>query len=89
MNEANRSQRQGSAARSRAARKALRGETGHAPTLDFGRTNYLLLGIGFVAVVIGFVLLAQRERSLAPVLLVAGYCLLIPAGLLYRPHRAG
>ena len=89
MNESNRSRRQGGATRSRAARKALRGESGFTPSLDFGRANYLLLGIGFVAVAIGFVLLAQRETSLSPFLLVGGYCLLIPAGLLYRPRRSG
>lgn len=89
MNESARSQsqRQGSGARGRAARRALRGSQGHEPTLDFRRPNYLLLGIGLVAVVVGFVLLAQREKSISPILLVTGYCLLIPAGLLYRPRR--
>ena len=89
MNESNRAQRQGSGARSRAAKRALRGgASGHEPTLHFGRTNYLLLAIGVLAVIVGFILLAQREKSLSPFLLVVGYCLLIPAGLLYRPRPA-
>jgi hypothetical protein len=88
VNESNRAQRQGSGGRSRTARKALRGgASGHEPTLNFGRTNYLLLAVGVVAVIVGFILLAQREKSVSPFLLVVGYCLLIPAGLLYRPRR--
>ena len=90
MSESNRGGRTGGSARTKAARRALRGgDAGHPVKLDFGRANYLLLALGLVAVVVGFALLAKREISVAPVLLVAGYCLLIPAGLLYRSHGAG
>jgi hypothetical protein len=52
-----------------------------------GRWNALLLLAGGVSVVIGFVLLARREITISPILLVAGYCILVPLGLLYRPRR--
>jgi hypothetical protein len=40
------------------------------------------MGAGLASIVVGFLLLASREISLSPFLLVLGYCVLIPAGLL-------
>jgi uncharacterized membrane protein len=48
------------------------------------KRNYMLLAAGVVAIVIGFVLLASKEISLSPALLVLGYCVLIPAGFLWE-----
>ena len=36
---------------------------------------------GLVSIVIGYILLGQNSISLAPVLLVFGYCILIPIAL--------
>jgi hypothetical protein len=52
--------------------------------LVLGRTSYLLLAGGAASVVAGFLLLAARDITLAPILLVLGYCFLVPAGLLWR-----
>ena len=68
-----------------AARLALRGESvRHEPFLAFGRINWLLMGAGVLAAVLGYVLLARGDISLAPILLVAGYCALIPLGIVWR-----
>ena len=68
-----------------AARQALRGESvHHEPYLAFGRMNWLLMGAGLLAAVIGYVLLSRGEVSLAPTLLVVGYCALIPLGIVWR-----
>jgi hypothetical protein len=40
--------------------------------------NRILVGAGLAAVILGYVLLSQGDITLAPVLLVAGYCVLIP-----------
>ena len=75
-----------------AVKRALRrGPAYHQSRLVLGRRNYLLMAAGVVAIVIGFLLLDQREMSIAPALLVLGYCVLIPAGLLWEqvPGRAG
>jgi uncharacterized membrane protein HdeD (DUF308 family) len=37
---------------------------------------------GMAAIVLGYVLLAAAEMSIAPILLVLGYCLLIPLSFL-------
>ena len=50
--------------------------------LVLGPVNYALMSGGVVAAVVGFYLLALGEMSFAPILLVLGYCVLIPAGLL-------
>ncbi len=90
MSEIQREIRRGRAQGGGSARRALRrGEHGHPVELPFGPANYVILISGLVAVVVGFLLLARREITLSPILLVTGYCLLIPVGLLYRPQRQG
>jgi uncharacterized membrane protein HdeD (DUF308 family) len=42
----------------------------------------LFLIAGFVAIVVGYVVLGYGSISLAPVLLVLGYCVLVPLALL-------
>jgi hypothetical protein len=42
------------------------------------RKNIALFGGGILAIVIGYILLSQGDVTLAPLLLVAGYCVLIP-----------
>ena len=79
------------AARSSAAvRRALRGESvSHDPLLTFGRMNYLLMAGGAVLAVLGFLLLKGGDISLAPLLLVLGYCALIPLGIVWRERQPG
>jgi hypothetical protein len=58
------------------------------PEYDLGFTwgvlNRMLLGLGIMALVAGYVALSRGSTTLAPVLLVLGYCGLIPASLLLR-----
>ena len=42
------------------------------------RRNVSLLGAGLAAVALGYVLLSQGDVTAAPLLLVGGYCVLIP-----------
>ena len=61
--------------------------------LPFGRKNYLWLGIGLVVIFLGYISLAQGpvdsfwSRTLAPVLMVLGYCVLIPIGILIKDNK--
>ena len=75
-----------------AVRRALRrGPAYRESRLVLGKVNYVLLAAALVSIVLGFLLLARRETSLAPALLVLGYCILIPAALLLErvPGRDG
>ncbi len=50
--------------------------------LHFSLQNWTLLLAGLVAVVAGFVLLAGGSTVAAPLLLVLGYVVLIPLGII-------
>jgi len=58
--------------------------------LPFSSRNYLWIGIGVAAIVFGYIALAQGpadsfwSRTLAPVILFLGYCVLIPLGILLK-----
>jgi hypothetical protein len=42
------------------------------------RKNVALFGSGILAILVGYILLSQGDITLAPILLVVGYCALIP-----------
>jgi hypothetical protein len=44
--------------------------------------RWKLFGIGMAAIVLGYVLLAINNITIAPVLLVLGYCVLVPLAFL-------
>ena len=44
--------------------------------------EYALFIIGIIAIVLGYVFLATGDISFAPLLLVAGYCVLVPIFLI-------
>jgi hypothetical protein len=56
--------------------------------LPFDIMNYIWLAAGLIVIAVGYVELSQgpvnsfQSRTLAPILLVIGYCVLIPIGLL-------
>jgi len=49
--------------------------------LRFGRTNVISLGSALVAILLGYLLLSRGSITAAPILLVLGYCVLVPYGL--------
>lgn len=55
--------------------------------IDFGRTNYIVLGIGFFLVIVGFIFLGVGDITIAPILLVLGYCVAIPLGILLPDRK--
>ena len=71
-----------------ASRPVAKGKARKGPESDlgfaWGPLNSVLLGLGIVVLIAGYVSLSRGSTTLAPVLLVAGYCGLIPASLLLR-----
>lgn len=49
--------------------------------IPLGPRNLALLGAGALSLVAGYLLLASGSTSLAAVLLVLGYCVLLPLGI--------
>ena len=52
--------------------------------VKFTKKDSLFFGIGLVLVIIGFALLAAGSTVLAPILLVVGYVVFFPLGILLK-----
>jgi hypothetical protein len=61
-----------------------------AEGLPFTKLNYQILCAGILCIILGYVALAQDPWNgtmplvVAPILLVLGYCVVIPIGILFR-----
>ena len=74
---------------SEARRKARKSE-GKRPAerpdveLPFTRKNYLLFGLAAISIIVGYIALSSGSITLAPILLLIGYLVLIPWGILAK-----
>lgn len=59
------------------------------PWFGFDRTNMAVLAAAVVSIVVGYVLLDRGSVTAAPMLLVLGYVVLLPTGLLLGYRGAG
>jgi hypothetical protein len=55
--------------------------------LPFGKRSYTWFGIGILVIVIGYISLAMGSITLAPILLVAGYCIIIPISIIISGEK--
>lgn len=61
--------------------------------LSLTKTNYLFFGVAMLVLLLGYFSLAQGPAdsfwslTLAPILLVTGYCVLIPLAIFWRPRK--
>jgi len=51
-------------------------------TLGFTKKNYYLFALGLLIIVVGFISLRMGSITLAPILLVLGYCVIIPLSII-------
>jgi hypothetical protein len=63
-------------------------DKGNGKGLPFTRKNYYLFLAGLATIVIGYIALAQGSITLAPILLVLGYCVIVPVAILYRDRSS-
>ena len=56
--------------------------TAQTHTLHFGVRNVVVLAAGLAAITLGYVMLAGGSTVAAPLLLVLGYVVLIPLGII-------
>ena len=60
---------------------------------SFGKINYQLFGIGLFIIITGYIIMATGETEsyqsvkLAPIILILGYCVVIPAAILVKPKN--
>ena len=50
----------------------------------FGRRNYMFFGAAMLSIIVGYIALGQGSITLAPILLVLGYCVLVPVSLIIK-----
>jgi hypothetical protein len=55
--------------------------------LPFTRKNYILFAIGLLVIVLGYVTLGYGSITLAPILLVLGYCVIIPIAIIINGKK--
>jgi hypothetical protein len=75
-----------------AGKPALKGRNQkRPPVVDLGFSwsglNTLVLGLGIAMLVAGYVALSRGSITLAPALLILGYCGFVPASLLIRARK--
>lgn len=62
--------------------------------LPLGRQNFIILGVGVLVILAGYgAMYGQPVEGflplvVSPLLLVLGYCVIIPVGILYRKKKA-
>lgn len=73
-------------AKKRKKEKDKKKEQKHEVLLDtkFSKKNTMFFGIGLILVIIGFILLAAGDITLAPIVLVVGYLVFFPLGILLK-----
>ncbi|MDZ7292993.1 MAG: DUF3098 domain-containing protein [candidate division KSB1 bacterium] len=75
-------------------RQRARKEPLRKPGLPFTRINYWLFAFGIAVIIIGYWALAQppansfMSLTVAPILLVIGYCIIIPVAILYQKRQS-
>jgi hypothetical protein len=58
--------------------------------ISLTKKNYMIIGLGIAIIIIGYILMAANSVDgflptvVAPILLVAGYCAIIPFGILFK-----
>ena len=60
---------------------------------SFGKINYQIFGIGLLTIILGYFVMATGETEsiqsvkIAPLILIVGYCVLMPAAILVKPKK--
>ena len=52
--------------------------------LYWGKINSIIFAVGILTIIMGYIFLARKSLTLAPILLVLGYAVLIPVSLVYK-----
>ncbi len=57
------------------------------------RENYIIIGVGILFIVAGYIAMSGNvvegfsQLTLSPILLLLGYCVIIPIGIVYRKRE--
>ncbi len=68
----------------REGRKPRSERASRRKTLYFTRKNYLILIVGILVIAAGYYLLSKGSITFAPLLLILGYCVIIPIAIIIK-----
>ena len=54
-------------------------------TVPFNKINYILFAAGLVIITAGWFLLRAGQISISPIMLILGYCVVIPIAIVLKP----
>ncbi len=54
-------------------------------TAPFSTINYILFAVGLVIITAGWFLLRAGHISVSPIMLILGYCVIIPVAIILKP----
>ena len=66
------------------AKKQTKKITATEEILSFNKKNYSLFAAGIISIFIGYIFLAKGSITVAPILLVLGYVILIPISIIIK-----
>ncbi|MAT38943.1 MAG: hypothetical protein CL946_04995 [Ectothiorhodospiraceae bacterium] len=72
-------------------RKTRKTQQAVAPAELPQRMNYIIMLSGVAVIIFGYILMSMGDATsalsvtIAPIILIIGYCIVIPFGILYRP----
>ncbi len=67
-----------------AKKKRTKGRAVPSKKLSFSRKNWFVFLGGIITILLGFLALSKGSITLAPILLVLGYCVVIPLAILTK-----
>lgn len=53
----------------------------------FKKENYIIMGIGLIFIILGYIFLAIGDITISPIFLVLGFCVIIPLGIIYKKKK--
>lgn len=53
-------------------------------TLAFSTRSYWVFGAAFASIIAGYIMLSKGSITVAPILLVGGYCVLVPIAIFVK-----
>ncbi len=82
-------------AKQKQRRKTAKRRKIHTHVIELpGRENYILILVGVAIIVLGYILMAMGglddaiSMVISPLVLIIGYCVVVPVGILYRKKKA-
>lgn len=60
-------------------------ETNKDVMTPFANINYILFAVGLVMITAGWFLLRGGHISISPIMLILGYCVVIPVAIILKP----